>query len=147
VLHLEGHAGDTPYRQDIDFDVKDASFHPGITTLWARQAVATQLDLWRDAATDQEREEKKAAIVEQAIRYNLVTRFTSLVAVEEQPAGPPGERTALVPTELPEGWQPANVAGTQPATGTADAFLEALGLCLLALGFGVMLLPRLVWSR
>jgi len=56
------------------------------------------------------------------------------VAVEEVIANVGGEsRTVPVPTELPAGMQLDKVFGA-PATGTADAFLEMLGVILLLIG-------------
>ncbi len=64
-----------------------------------------------------------------------MTRFTSLVAVEEQPAHDQGApQRVAVPTELPDGWQMEKVFGANPTTGTADDFLLALALALLAAG-------------
>lgn len=134
TLHVTGRSGDKPYSTTIPFDPGAATFHPGITTLWARQSVDERLDGWRQAAEGEERDCLRAAIVAEAIRYSLVTRFTSLVAIEDVVVNPEGHpRATAVPTELPEGWQLDKVFGV-PATGTADAFLEALGVALLALG-------------
>ena len=48
---------------------------------------------------------------------------------------PGGEaRTAVVPTEMPAGWQMDKVFGANPAGGTADLFLETLGAALLVMG-------------
>jgi len=49
--------------------------------------------------------------------------------------------TVPVPTELPAGWQMEKVFGA-PATGTADAFLEALGLALLCAGLVPLVVMR-----
>jgi Ca-activated chloride channel homolog len=137
VVHLTARAGDEPYETTIPFDAGQASFHPGITTLWARQRVEDLMDVWRradPAAQAQIRED----VIAHAIRYHLVTRFTSLVAVEEVVVNPSGQSaTAPVPSELPAGWQMEKVFGA-PATGTADDFLEALGIALLL--FGLLLL-------
>ena len=38
-VHLTARAGDQPYEANFAFDASTASFHPGITTLWARQRV------------------------------------------------------------------------------------------------------------
>ena len=45
--------------------------------------------------------------------------------------------TVPVPTELPAGMQMDKVFGA-PATGTADAFLESLGLAFLAAGAALL---------
>jgi len=146
TVHLTAHAGDQPYEASFAFDASTASFHPGITTLWARQRVEDLMDLWRTSDEDA-RENLRASLIAHAIRYRLVTRFTSLVAVEEVVANVGGEsRTVAVPTELPAGMQLDKVFGA-PATGTADEFLEILGLVLLVIGIVLWVLISFVQGR
>src|SRR5436190_1092302 len=139
--HLTAGAGNDPYETTIDFDSSRATFHPGITTLWARQRVEDLIDRWRQ--TDENGQaEIRAKVIAHAIRYRLVTRFTSLVAVEEVVVNAGGRSSTVpVPTELPAGWQMDKVLGA-PATGTADAFLEALGVALLFAGIVLLCLVR-----
>ena len=133
TLRLTARAGDQPFETSIPFDASTASFHPGITTLWARQRVEDLMDRWHEADEDA-RTSIRTGVIAHAIRYHLVTRFTSLVAVEEVVANVGGEsRTVPVPAELPAGMQMDKVFGA-PATGTADAFLEMLGVMLLLIG-------------
>jgi Ca-activated chloride channel family protein len=141
-LRITARSGSDPYETTIAFDASKASFHPGITTLWARQRVEEFMDHWR-RSDENARAEVRTTLVAHAIRYRLVTRFTSLVAVEEIVTNPTGQSGTLpVPTQLPAGWQLDKVFGA-PATGTADAFLEALGVALLLAGFVLLfLIPR-----
>jgi len=141
VLHLTARAGDQPYEASFAFDAAKSTFHAGISTLWARQRVEALMDKWREADEDA-RAGIRADVVAHAIRYHLVTRFTSLVAVEEIVANAGGEsRTVPVPTELPAGMQMDKVFGA-PATGTADSFLEALGAALLLSSMILWLVTR-----
>ncbi len=81
-------------------------------------------------------------IIAHAIQHRLVTRFTSLVAVEEVVVNSGGESNKVgVPTELPAGMSMDKVFGP-PATGTADDFLQALGLALLLAGAGLWFVAR-----
>jgi Ca-activated chloride channel family protein len=143
TVHLTARAGNDPYEASIAFDASQATFHPGITTLWARQRIEDLMDHWRH--TDENGQaEIRAGIVAQAIRHNLVTRFTSLVAVEQVVVNPGGQSTtAAVPTELPAGMQMEKVFGA-PATGTADAFLEALGFASLCSGIFLLFVLKRV---
>lgn len=142
TLHLTAQAGDQQYEAAISFDTSKASFHPGITTLWARQRVEELMDQWREQPDDKSREPIRAAIIDHAIHYHLVTRFTSLIAVEEMIVNPGGPAsTVAVPTELPVGWKAEKVLGA-PATGTADAFLQTLGLTLLFTGLILLAVVR-----
>lgn len=135
-VHLTARAGDQPYEASFDFDAGAATFHPGITTLWARQRVEELMDQWRES-DENARAEIRATLIAHAIRYRLVTQFTSLVAVEEVVTNKGGTSTTVpVATELPTGMQMDKVFGA-PATGTADAFLEALGLVLLVIGIAL----------
>ena len=146
VIHLTARTGDQPYEASFPFDASTASFHPGITTLWARQRVEDLMDLWRSSDEDA-RAKVQAIIIAHAIRYRLVTRFTSLVAVEEVVANVGGEsRTVAVPTELPAGMQLDKVFGA-PATGTPDAFLEMLGVTLLLMGILMAILLHILQRR
>ena len=129
------------YQTSIAFDASKATFHPGITTLWARQRAEEMMDLWRHSDENGQKEIRDSVIAH-AIRYRLVTRFTSLVAVEQIVANAGGQsNTVAVPTELPSGWQMEKVFGA-PATGTADTFLETLGVTLLFAGLALLLLLR-----
>ena len=99
------------------------------------------MDRWRQL-DENGRAEIRASIIAHAIHYRLVTRFTSLVAVEEVLVNAGGQsNTVPVLTEFPAGWQMDKVFGA-PATGTADAFLEALGLALLSLSIFLWLVTR-----
>jgi Ca-activated chloride channel family protein len=140
-LRLTARSGDQPYEANFNFDSSTASFHPGITTLWARQRVEDLIDRWRVSDEDT-RSEIRATVIAHAIRYRVVTRFTSLVAVEEIVANASGASTTVpVAAELPAGMQIEKVFGA-PATGTADSFLEALGVVLLLLSFVLWRLVR-----
>jgi Ca-activated chloride channel family protein len=140
-VHLSARAGDQPYETTIAFDASKATFHPGITTLWARQRVEEMMDQWR-GADENGQKEIRDSVIAHAIRYRLVTRFTSLVAVEQVVANVGGQsNTVAVPTELPSGWQMEKVFGA-PATGTADEFLETLGAALLFAGLVLLFLLR-----
>jgi Ca-activated chloride channel homolog len=133
TLRLTARAGNDSYETIIPFDISKATFHPGISTLWARQQVEELMDRWR-ASDENGQAELRANIIAHATRYRLVTRFTSLVAVEQIVANTSGQSSTIaVPTELPAGMQMEKVFGA-PATGTADAFLESLGAALILAG-------------
>lgn len=141
IVHLTARAGDQLYETSFAFDASKSTFHPGITTLWARQRVEDLMDRWRLADEDA-RAAIRASLIAHAIQYRLVTQFTSLVAVEEVVSNAGGEsRTVPVPTELPAGMQMEKVFGA-PATGTADAFLEMLGVMLLMMSLALRRITR-----
>jgi Ca-activated chloride channel homolog len=139
--HLTAREGNELYQTDIAFDASKATFHPGITTLWARQKVEELMDRWRQS-DENGRAEIRANVIAHAIRYRLVTRFTSLVAVEETVVNAGGQsNTVPVPSELPAGWQMDRVFGA-PATGTTDSFFETLGVVFLFAGIVLFFVAR-----
>jgi len=83
---------------------------PGVAALWARAKIAgirDGLHLGEDPAEVRERATKVA------LKHQLVTAYTSLVAVDDRIARPQGathERREL-PRELPEGWSYDHVFG------------------------------------
>ncbi len=133
VAHLTGRAGDQLIDKAIPFDTGTETFHPGITTLWARQRVEEWMDSWQKA-DEAAQQQIRTDVIAHAIRYRLVTKFTSLVAVEEKIVNPGGQSNpAAVPAGLPAGWQMEGV-WSAPATGTSDAFYRMLGVTLLLAG-------------
>ncbi|MGB7844155.1 MAG: marine proteobacterial sortase target protein [Candidatus Acidiferrum sp.] len=140
-VHLTARAGNDTYETSVTFDAAKATFHPGITTVWARQRVEELMDRWRES-DENGQAEIRASVIAHAIRYRLVTRFTSLVAVEQVVVNAGGQSNQVaVPTELPEGWRMEGVFGA-PATGTTDEFFEAVGGALLFAGLVLFWLVR-----
>lgn len=102
----------------------------GISALWARKKIAALMQEKRNA----EFESIKQTIIETALEHHLVSKYTSLVAVDVTPVRPKDEGldSHAIPTHLPAGWDHAKVFGQQfPATAT-DARLNLLiGLILM----------------
>ncbi|MGD2168582.1 MAG: hypothetical protein PVF63_10795, partial [Gammaproteobacteria bacterium] len=84
------------------------------------------------------------AVVTTALRHSLVSRYTSLIAVDEAMVRPPGQPlTQLsVPINLPAGWRSAGIGGRLPGTATSGGLHLAIGLSLALLGFAGWLLGR-----
>ncbi len=104
----------------------------GVGKLWARDKIDALMDAERDAA---EKETFKGEIVKVALDHGLVSKYTSLVAVDTTPARPAGEPldAAMLPVNLPHGMVHEAVFGELPQTAT-PAHLHALfgALALLA---------------
>ena len=97
----------------------------GIGKLWARRKidsaeVAMTLGQVSPQITDQR-------ILALALEHHLVSRVTSLVAVDKTPARPPGQKLsrADVPLNLPAGWDYDKVFGEQPKPDMRDASIDA----------------------
>jgi len=85
----------------------------GLGALWARDKIGSLEDAAREGASSGE---TKGRIIEIALAHQLVTKYTSLVAVDHTPARPSGAdlNAAAMPTNLPEGWNYEAVFGGQP---------------------------------
>lgn len=107
---------------------------PGIARLWARERIAELSRRKRLGGDTVARDDIDQGILALALRYGLVSEQTSLVAVDQTPARPPGamQRSGQAPTAAPAGGAWARTAGF-PATATAAPLLAWLGLLALAL--------------
>jgi Ca-activated chloride channel family protein len=112
----EGHAIVTGMRGGLPWVETLALGAPaegsGLGTLWARDKIASLMDASREGASP---EETKARVIELALFHQLVTQYTSLVAVDHTPVRPAGAdlKTAAMPTNLPEGWNHEAIFGVQ----------------------------------
>ncbi len=113
----------------------------GVAVLWARRKVEALMDSIHDGANA---EEVRQQVVALGLEHHLVTKHTSLVAVDVTPARPDGatlQSTALA-TNLPHGWSYGAVFGELPRTATAAPLHAALALLALALALALLLADR-----
>jgi Ca-activated chloride channel family protein len=104
--------GGAPWRASLALDGGAAG--AGVAAVWARAKIDS---LGLAARRGEQPDGARAAILEVALRYGLVSKFTALVAVDRTPARPPEAAlgSAEVPTNLPEGWVHEKVFGRQAA--------------------------------
>jgi Ca-activated chloride channel family protein len=113
----------------------------GISALWARKKIAALMEQKRDA----EFESIKQTIIDTALEHHLVSKFTSLVAVDITPVRPKDKEldSHAIPTHLPEGWDYNKVFGQQfPSTATDARLNFMIGLMLLLITLFVYLTRR-----
>jgi Ca-activated chloride channel family protein len=129
---LRGRGPEGPLATALDV-TPDAPRGAGVAARWARTQVETLLDgagPRPDSVRDQ--------VVALARDFHLVTRFTSLVAVEDHPTAVGHAVDAAIPNGAPGG-----VLGVElPQTGTLDPLLLRLGLLLLMTGVVLLLVRR-----
>ncbi|WP_414692940.1 marine proteobacterial sortase target protein [Pararhizobium sp.] len=110
-LQIVGKTGNQPWR--IEMDVAKASEGTGIAKLWARRKIE-DLEANAYAVNDAAVLDKQIETV--ALANHLVSRVTSLVAVDVTPSRPATEPVAStkLPLNLPAGWDFGKVFGEQP---------------------------------
>jgi Ca-activated chloride channel family protein len=99
---LTGRIGGKPWRADLTLAANDDP-PAGVPALWARRKVEALEDTaYAGARGEQIRDQ----VIQVALSHNLVTKYTSLVAVDATPARPEDARLGggAMPTNLPKGW-------------------------------------------
>jgi len=117
-LVISGQYADSPYKGRID--LSQATPVKGLSVLWARSKIADleERRFDRNSATKIDKQ-----ILKTALDHHLVSRLTSLVAVDITPSrdmsGP--LRSLQVPTQLPEGWDFGKLAAAPSSQQTANS--------------------------
>jgi Ca-activated chloride channel family protein len=160
-LTVSGMIGDRPWSRRVD--LSQAVDSPAVAKLWANRRIADVEAARAAGETDDATADE--AITQLGLSYSIVTRQTSLVAVDETPSRPDGVGLTReeLPLLLPAGWdfdtlfggqathaaakgdmQPADQAEAMdlPQTATGYALLIGQGLLCLLIG-----LAGLVWMR
>ena len=111
-MEIKGKVGDRPWS--LRLPLAHAAEGKGLSKLWARRKIADA-----EVARTLGKAAPEAAdktILALALEHHLVTRLTSLVAVDMTPSRPQGEplKLADLPLNLPAGWDFAKVFGEQP---------------------------------
>ncbi|MBN2163695.1 MAG: VWA domain-containing protein [Pontiellaceae bacterium] len=117
----------------IDLEHHATEQHDAIDTLYGRMQIKDLMVQLMQTDDEVVGNELKQAVIRIALKHQLVTRFTSRVAVEEQVVNRDGELISVrVPVEAPKGWQ-------MYATATQEALQLVLGI--------LILLAALLWRR
>jgi Ca-activated chloride channel family protein len=109
TVEIKGMIGDQPWA--VTLPLEKAAAGSGISKLWARRKIADAevARVVRSISPD----EADRRILALALEHHLVTRLTSLVAIDQTPSRPDGVRLtrADVPLNLPAGWDFDKVFG------------------------------------
>ncbi|MFT4182037.1 MAG: marine proteobacterial sortase target protein, partial [Rhizobium sp.] len=107
-LQIVGKTGDQPWR--VEMDIANAADGKGISQLWARRKID---DIEARAYEIQDRAALDKQIETVALAHHLVSRVTSLVAVDATPSRPTDQPlgSAKLPLNLPAGWDFGKVFG------------------------------------
>jgi Ca-activated chloride channel family protein len=120
-LKLGGYTRDGWLSTEVALDAPVAQ-ESGVALRWARAQIGSLMDTLLEGA---DAETVRAVVIELALEFNLVTRYTSLVAVEERPTAMGASRAMRTAAALPQG-------GTDnPLKLLLGALLSTLGLSAL----------------
>ncbi len=123
-VNVSGKADDEIWQQQLKLTSNED--RPGVHVLWARRYIHQLMG--QMMAGDGDRVRK--AIEQVALTHHLVSRYTSLVAVDKTPVRPVDATLDRqdVPVELPRGWVADAVFGRLPQTATPAGLYLLLGL-------------------
>jgi Ca-activated chloride channel family protein len=132
---ITGRRGGAPWSASVP--LSGTASEPGIGVLWARAKIESLIDAQKGGEPEAD---VRKAVIDVALAHHLVSKYTSLVAIDVTPTALQGTtsiKTAL-PTNLPEGASfEAIFGGAQ--TATAATLHLVLGLLLL-------LMAVIMWS-
>lgn len=123
-ITIKGVLGTTKWQTDVVLHIGAES--DLVSTFWARRKIANLMDDYR---TQNQREDIKDAIVNVALDHHLVSKFTSLVAVEQTPVRPKDAelKPNAIANNMPAGWK----MGQLPQTATPATLQLLFGFFLL----------------
>jgi Ca-activated chloride channel family protein len=131
---LKGAAANQPWSLPVSF--KAASSRGGLSVYWAREKISALMDETYAGAAE---EVIRKAVLDVALAYHVVSKFTSLVAIDLTPARPTGKATE------PE--QPASHANTDGTVSIGELPRGATcGHVQLLMGFATLTLAWLMWG-
>ena len=128
---LKGMAGTQPWSLPVSF--KSAQSRGGLSVYWARQKISALMD---EAYTGGVEEAIRTAVLDVALTHHLVSKYTSLVAVDVTPARPTNTQAT---GQEPVATQAQTSIATLPKTATSGQLQILLGLAILTMAW-------LLWS-
>lgn len=138
VVKVSGMRGATPWEMTLP--LASGTSAPGVHVLWARSKIQSLLDSVQEGA---DAEAVRKRVVEVALGHHLVSKHTSLVAVDVTRVRSEHEslnENLPLATNLPEGWDQAIASGSLPKTATPAQFQLLVGLLAL-------MLASLLWVK
>jgi Ca-activated chloride channel family protein len=111
-LQIKGRIGDRPWS--VTLPLQNAAEGNGLSKLWANRKIgdAEVARTLREMTVD----DADKTILTLALKHQIVTRLTSLVAVDKTPSRPAGEplKPSELPVNLPAGWDFDKLFGERP---------------------------------
>src|SRR6516164_5254871 len=102
TMEINGRIGDRPWS--VTLPLSGAAEGRGLSKLWARRKITDAEIAQTTRALSADEADK--TILALALEHQLVTRLTSLIAVDQTPSRPSGEplKVSELPLNLPAGW-------------------------------------------
>ena len=152
-IYISGKVAGSPWKASLG--LSGGQNKSGISVLWARKKISGLLN---QINNNDNAKELRQRIIETALSHHLVSKYTSLVAVDVTPARVKEEilKTHALPVNLPAGWDYEKVFGQRPisamttgqlpVTATSAQLNLITGMLLLVTGLIILLTRRYVFN-
>jgi len=143
AVRIEGNSVAGAWSAELPLDAPAPS--EGVAALWARARIGELMD---DERRGGDADALRAGILETALTHHLVSKYTSLIAVDKTPVRPVGEplSSEQVPNLMPYG-QSANAIFGFPATATRAPAQRIMGAAWLLSAFLLYVMIRTTRPR
>lgn len=130
TIRLEGRIGTAPWSTTLELSAAEPG--SGVSRIWARSKVSA-VEALRYKGTNEG--DIDGQVLKVALDHHLVSRLTSLVAVDITPSRPTGEALSSheLPTNLPQGWNFEKVFGEDPSNTEIKASIDPTLMLKLAM--------------
>ncbi|HEX2114191.1 MAG TPA: marine proteobacterial sortase target protein, partial [Alphaproteobacteria bacterium] len=117
-MRISGRTAGQAWTRTLSLSGRDD--RPGVAAVWARRKLAAIENLRLDGTPQ---EAVRAESLKLALAYQLVSRYTSLIAIDPMPVRPVETPVVRgeVPTNLPDGWVYESVFGSKRAAAPGSA--------------------------
>lgn len=138
VVRITGNSVSGAWSADLSLDTPVQS--EGVGALWARARIGELVDMERRGGNA---DELRSGILETALTHHLVSKYTSLIAVDKTPVRPASDplSSEQVPNLMPYG-QSANSIFGFPATATSAPAMRIMGAAWLLAAFLFLVMIR-----
>jgi len=138
-LKVTGSRALAPWSATLNLDKTQSS--KGIATFWARKKISALMDSIHDGA---DKQQVRTDIIKVALNHHLVSKHTSLVAVDKTPSRPSESKLDKhnMPVNLPHGQNAGKIFGRLAQTATTAELNLICGLALLMLALALSILLR-----
>ncbi|MBR0518815.1 hypothetical protein IJJ97_03380, partial [bacterium] len=124
VLTLTGNSAGRPFTKKIEvkFPDKEES-NEAIMSFWARKKIESVMDTdLKGIENGNPKDDVKKEIIKLGLDYNLVTQYTSFVAVEDKVVNKSGKSEKIeTPTEMPDGVSYEGIFGKKQQVDSYDS--------------------------
>lgn len=124
-ITLSGDYGNSEWRTSVPLK---ATSTKGLRVAWAREKISSLMGQHRQSVDAETSDLIKQKVVDTALQHHLVSRYTSLLAVDVTPENASGMlHRERMKNNLPDGWkQPVSVNNIMLAQAATDSYLNLL---------------------